>query len=77
MRVNAIAPSLTDTPLAKNLLASEEKRKSSADRHPPKRVGTPQEIARGQHQGIGALRRGRMPHDGLKTRTIAGSHWRS
>ena len=46
VRVNAIAPSLTDTPLAQNLLASEEKRKASAERHPLKRVGTPQEIAR-------------------------------
>jgi len=45
IRVNAIAPSLTDTPLAQNLLSSEEKRKASADRHPLKRVGTPQEIA--------------------------------
>lgn len=45
IRVNAIAPSLTDTPLAQNLLASEEKRKASADRHPLKRVGRPQEIA--------------------------------
>ena len=46
LRVNAIAPSLTDTPLAQNLLASDEKRKASADRHPLKRVGTPQEVAR-------------------------------
>ena len=46
IRVNAIAPSLTDTPLAKSLLSSEEKRKASADRHPLKRIGTPQEIAR-------------------------------
>ena len=46
IRVNAIAPSLTDTPLAQNLLSSEEKRKASADRHPLKRIGTPQEIAR-------------------------------
>ncbi len=45
IRVNAIAPSLTDTPLAQNLLSSEEKRKASGDRHPLKRVGTPQEIA--------------------------------
>jgi NAD(P)-dependent dehydrogenase (short-subunit alcohol dehydrogenase family) len=43
---NAIAPSLTDTPLAHNLLSSEEKRQASADRHPLKRIGTPQEIAR-------------------------------
>ena len=46
IRVNAIAPSLTDTPLAQNLLSSVEKRKASADRHPLKRIGTPQEIAR-------------------------------
>ena len=45
IRVNAIAPSLTDTPLAKNLLSSEEKRKASADRHPLRRIGTSQEIA--------------------------------
>ena len=50
IRVNAIAPSLTDTPLAKDLLASEEKRKASADRHPLKRIGTPQEIARSAAQ---------------------------
>jgi NAD(P)-dependent dehydrogenase (short-subunit alcohol dehydrogenase family) len=46
IRVNAIAPSLIDTPLAQTLLSSEEKRKASADRHPLKRIGTPQEIAR-------------------------------
>ena len=45
IRVNAVAPSLTDTPLAKGLLSSEEKRKASAERHPSKRIGTPQEIA--------------------------------
>lgn len=45
IRVNAIAPSLTDTPLAQNLLSSEEKRKASAERHPAKRIGTPQEMA--------------------------------
>jgi NAD(P)-dependent dehydrogenase (short-subunit alcohol dehydrogenase family) len=32
--------------LAQNLLASDEKRRASADRHPLKRIGTPQEIAR-------------------------------
>ncbi|MGD2185068.1 MAG: SDR family oxidoreductase [Desulfobacterales bacterium] len=46
IRVNAIAPSLTDTPLAHNLLSSEEKRQASAERHPLKRIGVPQEIAR-------------------------------
>jgi NAD(P)-dependent dehydrogenase (short-subunit alcohol dehydrogenase family) len=45
IRVNAIAPSLTDTPLAQGLLSSEDKRKASAERHPAKRIGTPQEIA--------------------------------
>jgi NAD(P)-dependent dehydrogenase (short-subunit alcohol dehydrogenase family) len=45
IRFNAIAPSLTDTPLTLNLLSSEEKRQASADRHPLKRIGTPQEIA--------------------------------
>lgn len=45
IRVNAIAPSLTDTPLAERLLANEDKRKASADRHPLKRVATAKEIA--------------------------------
>ncbi len=45
IRINAIAPSLTDTPLAERLLSSEDKRKASADRHPLKRVGTAQEVA--------------------------------
>jgi NAD(P)-dependent dehydrogenase (short-subunit alcohol dehydrogenase family) len=46
IRVNAIAPSLTDIPLAQSLLSNEEKRKASSDRHPLKRIGTPEEIAR-------------------------------
>ena len=45
IRVNAIAPSLTDTPLAQSLLSSEERQKASAERHPLKRIGQPQEIA--------------------------------
>lgn len=45
VRVNAIAPSLTDTPLASRLLSSEDRRKQSADRHPLKRIGTPEDIA--------------------------------
>jgi 3-oxoacyl-[acyl-carrier protein] reductase len=45
VRVNAIAPSLTDTPMAKGLLSSEDKRKASAERHPLKRLGQPEEIA--------------------------------
>jgi 3-oxoacyl-[acyl-carrier protein] reductase len=45
IRVNTIAPSLTDTPLAANLLSNEEKREASARRHPLARVGTPKEMA--------------------------------
>ena len=45
IRVNVVAPSLTDTPLASNLLSTEEKRKASEKRHPLGSVGTPQELA--------------------------------
>lgn len=45
VRVNAIAPSLTDTPLAEKLLATEEKRAASAQRHPVGKVGRPEDIA--------------------------------
>jgi NAD(P)-dependent dehydrogenase (short-subunit alcohol dehydrogenase family) len=45
IRVNAIAPSLTDTPLAASLLADEDKRMAAAHRHPLQRIGDPQEIA--------------------------------
>ncbi len=45
IRVNVIAPSLTDTPLAEDLLSSEQKRQGSADRHPLKRIGTSHEVA--------------------------------
>lgn len=45
IRFNVIAPSLTDTPLAVNLLSSPEKREASGKRHPLNRVGTPEEIA--------------------------------
>ena len=45
VRVNCIAPSLTRTPLAEKLLSSPEREKASADRHPLKRVGEPEEIA--------------------------------
>lgn len=46
IRVNAIAPALTDTPLASDLLSSPEKREAAAERHPLKRIGNPAEIAR-------------------------------
>jgi NAD(P)-dependent dehydrogenase (short-subunit alcohol dehydrogenase family) len=45
IRVNAIAPSLTDTPLASMLLNSDAKREASAGRHPLKTVGTPSGVA--------------------------------
>ncbi len=45
IRVNAIAPSLTDTPLANQLLSTDEKREASAKRHPLKKVGTADELA--------------------------------
>ena len=45
IRVNVVAPSLTDTPLAERLLSNEQRRESSAERHPLKRVGTPSDIA--------------------------------
>ena len=46
IRVNAIAPSLTDTPLASQLLSSEERREASAKRHPLQKIGQPEEIAK-------------------------------
>ncbi|SHF45972.1 SDR family NAD(P)-dependent oxidoreductase [Chryseobacterium takakiae] len=46
IRVNAIAPSLTDTPLASQLLSTPEKREASAKRHPLQRIGNANEIAR-------------------------------
>lgn len=45
IRVNCIAPSLTDTPLASSLLSSDEKKAASAQRHPLKSVGTPDQLA--------------------------------
>jgi 3-oxoacyl-[acyl-carrier protein] reductase len=45
IRVNAVAPSLTDTPLAATLLNSDEKRQNAANRHPLRRVGTADDLA--------------------------------
>jgi NAD(P)-dependent dehydrogenase (short-subunit alcohol dehydrogenase family) len=45
IRVNAIAPSLTNTPLAENLLNSDAKREANAARHPLKRIGEASDIA--------------------------------
>jgi NAD(P)-dependent dehydrogenase (short-subunit alcohol dehydrogenase family) len=45
IRVNCIAPSLTNTPLAASLLNSEQKMEANAQRHPLKRVGTVNDIS--------------------------------
>jgi 3-oxoacyl-[acyl-carrier protein] reductase len=45
IRVNAVAPSLTDTPLAAHLLNTAEKREAAAARHPLGRIGTDADIA--------------------------------
>lgn len=45
IRVNAIAPSITDTPLASSLLNTEEKKQRSADRHPLKKIGSVEDIS--------------------------------
>ncbi|WP_025739417.1 SDR family NAD(P)-dependent oxidoreductase [Aquimarina pacifica] len=44
-RVNVIAPSLTDTTLAKRLLGNEKKQELMSNRHPMKRVGQAEDIA--------------------------------
>ncbi len=49
IRVNCIAPSLTNTPMAARLLSSPEKVEASANRHPLKKVGEPAEIAELAH----------------------------
>ena len=45
IRVNVIAPSLTDTPLADKFLNNETKQEKSAERHPLKRYGKPEDSA--------------------------------
>ena len=45
IRVNCIAPSLTNTPLAASLLNTEQKVEANALRHPLKRVGTVNDIS--------------------------------
>ena len=45
VRVNCVAPSLTDTPLAAALLNTPEKQEASAKRHPLQRIGQPQDLA--------------------------------
>ncbi len=45
IRFNAIAPTVTDTPLAKRLLRNEKQQESMQERHPLKKYLTPQEVA--------------------------------
>ena len=44
-RINCIAPSLTDTPLAAKLLSTPEKKAAIGNNNPMKRVGEPADIA--------------------------------
>jgi len=45
IRVNVIAPSLSDTHLAAQLLSTDEKREASAKRHPLQRIGNAEDSA--------------------------------
>lgn len=45
IRINCIAPALTDTPLAERLLSSPEKREAMAAKYPLKRIGAVQDMA--------------------------------
>jgi len=45
LRVNVVAPSLVNTPLAGRLLNNDKKVEMMSQRHPLKRVGTPEDIA--------------------------------
>ena len=45
IRVNAIALSLTDTPLTRRFISNDEKKKNAVARHPLKRIGDPGETA--------------------------------
>ena len=45
IRVNCIAPSLVDTPLAAKLLGNERQQEGATNRHPLKRYGQPEDIA--------------------------------
>jgi 3-oxoacyl-[acyl-carrier protein] reductase len=46
IRVNVIAPSLTNTPLADKFLNNETKQEKSAERHPLKRFGQPEDLSK-------------------------------
>jgi NAD(P)-dependent dehydrogenase (short-subunit alcohol dehydrogenase family) len=46
IRVNCVAPSLTQTPLAASLINTDEKIESNARRHPLKRIGQTEDISK-------------------------------
>lgn len=45
IRVNAIAPSLTETPLSQRMLKTDQQKENNANNHPLKRIGQPEDIA--------------------------------
>lgn len=45
IRVNCIAPSLTNTSLAERLLSTEEKIEAASKRHPLQKIGSPDDVA--------------------------------
>jgi NAD(P)-dependent dehydrogenase (short-subunit alcohol dehydrogenase family) len=45
LRPNVVAPSLTDTPLAGNLLSTPEKREQASKRHPLGKYGKADDVA--------------------------------
>ena len=49
IRVNAVAPSLTASPLSEKLTNSPEKLEASDKRHPLRRIGQPEDIANAIH----------------------------
>jgi len=44
-RINCVAPSLTNTPLAERLLKNEKMQEAAKERHPVKTIGTPEDMA--------------------------------
>jgi len=45
IRVNAVAPSLTHTPMSERMINSEDKLKAMKERHPLKEIGQPRDMA--------------------------------
>lgn len=53
IRVNAVALSIVDTPLASRLLSTNDKKEKNANRHPLKRIGSPADIASLASKAVG------------------------